>query len=81
MRYLGVVTGWSDRGYGFLLTEDRRQFFLHIHGMIDQSILPQKGDVIEFEARESSRNKLPEAMNAVIISTANAEKVELKAVL
>jgi hypothetical protein len=69
MTFRAVVTVWFDKGYGFAVSPDRKQFFLHVKGLADQSILPKEGDLIEFEISSHPQRKggLPLAVNAVII--------------
>lgn len=67
MRQHGILKAWFERGFGFVMTEDRKQFFLHISNLVDCSILPAQGDGIEFEAAEPRKQGgLPQAIKAVI---------------
>jgi cold shock CspA family protein len=68
MRYRGVLTVWFDRGFGFIATEDRKEYFLHF-SQIRYGLRPVKGDVIEFEIGESLRQGKPvQAVRAEIVS-------------
>ena len=75
MRYRGVLTVWFDRGFGFIASEDRKeQFFLHVSGISEGPVLPEKGSTVEFEVGEPyKKGKLPQAIKAVI-SPAKASK-------
>jgi cold shock CspA family protein len=71
-----VISFFNDRAYGFVMTEERKTYFLHARQVRD-SIMPKRGDVVTFEAGTPSRlGKAPEALDAEIIP---AEKVEPKA--
>ena len=55
----GVVFQWiPQRGYGFLLAEDGRRYFLHIKGWSEPQGVPIVGRKVEFEL-EPGRNGNP----------------------
>ena len=53
MSQTGVVKLFhKDKGYGFIVTEDGQEIFVHLIGMADQRYL-QKGDQVTFDVEES----------------------------
>lgn len=63
-----VISFFNDRAFGFVMTEERKTFFLHARQVRD-SIMPKRGDVVTFEAGLSSRlGKAPEALDAEVVS-------------
>jgi cold shock CspA family protein len=74
----GRVIQFFDRGFGFIVTEDRATYFLHIKHVVN-NVWPKKGDVVTFEVGPTERpGKGPQAMNAVITVP---EKEQAKAAL
>jgi cold shock CspA family protein len=68
MRKRGVVLSWSKRGFGFVVTEERQQYFLHVRGLANLFTLPAEGDLIEFDVAPAQKpGLLPLAVNAVIV--------------
>ena len=66
--YRGVLTAWFERGYGFVMIEGRKEFFLHATGIIEGPAIPVRGSVVEFEAAAPYKGgKLPQAVNAKIL--------------
>lgn len=67
MKYRGVLTAWFERGYGFVMTEERKEFFLHTSGIVVGPPIPKRGSIVEFEVAPPFKGgKLPAAVNAVI---------------
>jgi cold shock CspA family protein len=62
----GILTAWNERGFGFVMTEDREQFFLHVSKIINGPAIPVKGMTVEFEAIPPTHGTLREAVNACI---------------
>jgi cold shock CspA family protein len=60
----GTLTAWFERGFGFVVTEDRQQFFLHVSKISEGPAIPIRGMTVEFETIAPTRGKLPEAVNA-----------------
>lgn len=60
----GILTAWFERGFGFIMTEDRQQFFLHISKISSGPAIPIRGMTVEFDAIAPTRGNLPEAINA-----------------
>lgn len=64
----GTVLSWyPERGFGFVISEDRKDYFLHVRSIVDH-VVPRIGDVVEFELAESRKpGQRPEAVNATIV--------------
>jgi cold shock CspA family protein len=62
----GILIVWFERGFGFITTEDRQQYFLHVSKISEGPAIPVRGMSVEFEAIAPTRGKLPEAVNARI---------------
>lgn len=76
MKIHGEVIAFYERGFGFVIAEDRTTYFLHIKS-ITNNVWPTKGDIVEFEAGTAHQaGKGPQALNATVTQ---AEKIELKA--
>jgi cold shock CspA family protein len=60
----GILTAWNERGFGFIMAQDRQQFFLHVSNIISGPPIPIRGMTVEFEAIAPTRGTLPEAINA-----------------
>jgi len=60
----GTVKFFNDsKGYGFIKdTEDEKEYFVHISGLIDEI---QEGDEVEFELQEGKKG-----LNAVNVKLA-----------
>jgi cold shock CspA family protein len=70
MRLQGrVVCFYDDRAFGFVMTDERKTYFLHVRH-IHGGFVPQKGDVVTFEVGPAHRAGLAaEALDAEIVST------------
>jgi cold shock CspA family protein len=66
-----VVCFYDDRCFGFVMTEERKTYFLHVRHVQD-GIMPKKGDVVTFEAGPIRSGLAPMALNAVISAKAGA---------
>lgn len=62
----GTLTAWFERGFGFITTEDRQQYFLHVSKIAEGPAIPIRGMSVEFEAIAPTRGRLAEAINARI---------------
>ena len=49
-----LVRYYEDKGYGFLQTEDKQFYFLHISQVQDEDAI-QVGDRFSFEPKETER--------------------------
>jgi cold shock CspA family protein len=63
---IGILSAWFERGFGFITTEDRQQYFLHVSRISKGPTIPIRGMSVEFDAIAPTRGKLPEAVNARI---------------
>jgi cold shock CspA family protein len=64
----GVLVSWFESGYGFVIGEGRRQFFLHTTTIVEGPAIPVRGSMVEFEiAPPYNGGKLPQAVNARIL--------------
>ena len=64
----GILTSWrKERAFGFVMDEARKQYFLHITGIIAGPAIPAIGSLVEFDISSAHKNgKLPQAVNAKI---------------
>jgi CspA family cold shock protein len=55
----GIVK-WFDRkrGYGFITTNEEKDYFFHKSGTLDQFYIPEQGDEVEFEFMKSEKGLL-----------------------
>lgn len=60
----GMLTAWFERGFGFVTTEERQQYFLHVSKIVEGPAIPIRGMAVEFEVIAPVHGKLPEAVNA-----------------
>jgi cold shock CspA family protein len=67
----GLLTFWSkERAFGFVLTEQRQTYFLHITKIVAGPLIPTVGSLVEFEVAPALPGKpLPNAVNAKITPT------------
>ena len=58
---------WYDavKGYGFIESEDNKDFFVHRSGVKDNVFSPEAGQVVEFEIKESDKG--PVAFNVEVV--------------
>ena len=58
---------WYDavKGYGFIQSEDNKDYFVHRSGVKDHVFLPETGQVVEFDIKESDKG--PVAINVEVI--------------
>jgi cold shock CspA family protein len=63
-----VVCFYDDRAFGFVMTEERKTYFLHVR-QIHDGIVPKKGDVVTFAVDPARRAGLAaEALDAEVVS-------------
>lgn len=64
----GLLTFWNrDRAFGFIRTEQRETFVLHITAITEGPLIPTVGSVVEFEVQPPlPGKKLPNTANAKI---------------
>src|ERR1700681_364667 len=66
----GTIKTWNGR-WGIVFVTNKQRFFLHI-SEFDSASDPKIGDIISFDVKEpfpgtSGENKLPRAVNAILI--------------
>lgn len=67
MRKKGVLTKWTDRGWGIVGVNRVEAFFLHAKNIDEGPLNPAPGMMVEFDAAPPFKDgKLPAAINAVI---------------
>jgi len=58
-RLRGKLVDWNDaRGFGFILDEDGRRYFVHITSIARIATRPRVGDTVQFVPRMGSRRRL-----------------------
>lgn len=64
----GLLAFWNkERAFGFVITDRRETFFLHITQIVDGPLIPTVGSVVEFDVQPAlPGKKLPNAVNAKI---------------
>ncbi len=55
----------STKGFGFILSEDKKDYFVHRSGILDNFLTLEADQKVEFEIRESDRG--PVAFNVKAI--------------
>ena len=58
---------WYDatKGFGFILSEDNKDYFVHRSGVVDNVFSLEEGQKVEFEVKDSDRG--PIAINVETI--------------
>jgi len=58
---------WYDavKGYGFIQSEDDKDYFVHRSGVKDNVFSPEAGQAVEFEIKESDKG--PVAINVEVV--------------
>ena len=52
----GIVKWFSpQRGYGFIITDDEKDVFLHKGNLVDVHYTPEQGDDVEFTIEETEK--------------------------
>jgi cold shock CspA family protein len=69
----GTLSAWFERGFGFVVTEDHQQFFLHVSKIIKGPAIPIRGMAVEFDTTAPIHGTLPEAVNARILTDGGAK--------
>ena len=55
----------ANRGYGFIIGEDKQDYFFHIKNLEQENIVPTQGDELTFNPKKTERGM--SAFNIVII--------------
>ena len=70
---MGVVYQWiPERGYGFLLAEDGRRYFLHIKGWMEPNGVPIAGREVVFDLEPGRNGRPSQATNARYLNRTEA---------
>ena len=58
---------WYDavKGYGFILSEDEKDYFVHRSGVKDNVFALEAGQTVEFEIKESDRGPVATDVEAI----------------
>ncbi len=55
----------ADKGYGFILSEENKDFFVHRSGIKDNVFFLEAGQSVEFEIKENDKG--PVAVNVEVV--------------
>ena len=55
----------ADKGFGFILSEENKDFFVHRSGIKDKVFFLEAGQSVEFEIKENDKG--PVAVNVEVI--------------
>jgi cold shock CspA family protein len=64
----GLLSFWSkERGFGFVVTDKRESFCLHLTEIVEGPLIPAVGSLVEFDVKPPLPGKQhPNAVNAKI---------------
>ena len=72
MKLGGVIKLITERGFGFIGSDDRRDYFVHANAFIESGLAspPEPGIRVRFDVRTNERSGKPEACDIEIVKDA-----------